>query len=86
MSEKSVWNYYMNLNGFAYDPVVRDGGVYIRVANLNSETGRAVFRVVNDKAILVASSMSEEELRQVLRDLPRNVDIVLEGLPSNGSE
>lgn len=37
------------------------------------------------EAVMVCK-MSEEELLQVWRDLPRNVDIILEGMPSNGRE
>lgn len=78
--EKSVGDYYMNLNGYAYDPFEEEGSIYIRVANLRNKTGRATFCVVGDKLNLAATAMSEEELRQVGRDLPRNVDIILEGL------
>lgn len=86
MREKSVRNYYMNLNGFVYDPFEKGGSTYIRVANLHNETGRAVLCIVNGNAYLVSNSMSEEELLQAWRDLPRNVDIILEGMQSNGRE
>ena len=80
MREKKVENYYMNLNGFAYDPFVNGGTSYIRVANLFDPTSRALFCVVKDKCNFVSGSMSEEDLAQVNRDLPRNIHVILGGL------
>lgn len=85
-NEKSVKDYYMSLNGIAYDPFRKDGDLFIRVLNLRSKTEQAVFSVVNGRPIRVFSSMSDCAMAQVERDLPRNVNLILEGLPEEDSE
>ncbi len=79
--QKSIKDYYMNLNGYAYDPLEKDGGYYIRVANLNDPNQVAVFCVANKNSInLCSSTISSLDIAKVTNDLMRNVDLILEGL------
>lgn len=83
--EKGIWDYYMHLNGIAYDPFVRDRRMYIRVAKLDNESEKAVFRVGIDSLKMVSSTLEPETMAQVRRDLPRNGNIIITALMGRGN-
>ena len=62
---KSVENYFMNLNGFAYDPMKEGRNIYIKVVNLENHDHKVLFNIINRKtAVVNMSTMSVNELNQ----------------------
>jgi len=82
LREKSVENYYMNLRGFAYEPIVRNGSTYIRVANLYDWNMKSLY-IVNEKSlkvVLVCTTMPSSMIAEYEGRLLRNIDLILGGL------
>lgn len=78
--EKKIENYYMNLNGFAYDPFFKDNKYGIKVANLYNTEYKAKYFVVSGRLTLSESNMPRDMQLLVERDIYRNAKIIMGGL------
>lgn len=78
--EKSVDNYYMVLNGIAYEPFSRNGIKGIKAVSFFHRSYRAEYRWLSGKLTLTSTNMPNNLLSQCERDIYRNSSIIMEGL------